>query len=95
MPSPNTPANPAPAAKKSLKLRQAQIWKQDGNYFRIVRLERLEVEYIYATSPGAKKGIHVVVSKKEFCRLLKNATLLVPENITLATIEADAIPKTE
>ena len=95
MSSRNTPANPAPAAKKPIKLRQAQVWKQDGNYLRIVRLERLEVEYIYTTSPGAKKGIHVVVSKKEFCRLLKNATLLSLTNISPATIEADAIPKAE
>jgi len=45
-------------------------------YLRIVHLERLEVEYKSTTTSAAKKGTHHKVSKKEFCRLLKNATLL-------------------
>jgi hypothetical protein len=64
--------------KKPIKLRQAQVWKQGEEYFRIVRLERLEVEYKSTTTWTAKKGMHRKVSKKEFCRLLKNATLLAP-----------------
>ena len=64
--------------KKSIKLRQAQVWKLDEEYLRIVQLERLEVEYKSTTTLAAKKGIHRKVSKKEFCRLLKNASLVTP-----------------
>ena len=62
--------------RQPIKLRQAQVWKQGGEYLRIVRLERLEVEYKSTTSLAAKKGIHRKVSKKEFCRLLRSASLL-------------------
>lgn len=71
--------------KKPIRLRQAQVWKQGEEYFRIVRLERLEVEYKSTTTSAAKKGTHHKVSKKEFCRLLKNATLLAPAE-TLAAL---------
>lgn len=62
----------------TLKLRQGQIWQQGEEFLRIVRLERLEVEYKSTITPTAKKGTHHRVSKKEFCRLLKKATLLPP-----------------
>lgn len=62
----------------TIKLRQGQIWQQGEEYLRIVRLERLEVEYKSTITPTAKKGTHHRVSKKEFCRLLKNAALLPP-----------------
>ena len=62
--------------KKTIRVGQGQVWKQGEEYFRIVRLERLAVEYKSATTLGAKEGTHHQVSKKEFCRLLKNATLL-------------------
>jgi hypothetical protein len=61
---------------QSIKLRQAQVWKVGGNYLRIVRLERLEVEYKSTPAHNAKEGIHVKTSKKEFCRLLKGAELM-------------------
>jgi hypothetical protein len=61
-----------------MKLRQGQVWKQGGEYLRIVRLERREVEYKSTTSFAAKAGTHLRTSKKEFCRLLKRATLLPP-----------------
>ncbi len=64
--------------KKTIKLRQAQVWKEGDKYFRIVRLERLEVEYKFTTASDPKKGIHHTLSKKEFCRLIKNATLVAP-----------------
>jgi len=62
--------------KKPIKLCQGQVWKQGEEYCRIVRLDRLEVEYKSTTTLAAKRGMHHKVSKKEFCRLLKNATLL-------------------
>jgi len=61
-----------------IKLRQGQIWQRGEEFLRIVLLERLEVEYKSTIMPTAKKGTHHKVSKKEFCRLLKKATLLPP-----------------
>jgi hypothetical protein len=66
-----------------MKLQQDQIWKVDGKYLRIVRLERLKVEYKSMLDPvKSKDGTHHHVSKKEFCRLLKNATLWQPAAAT-------------
>lgn len=61
-----------------MKLRQGQLWKQGKDYIRIVRLERLEVEYKTLPSPASKEGPMHVTSKKDFCRLLKQARLLTP-----------------
>ena len=68
-----------------MKLRQGQVWKHGEEYIRIVRLERLQVEYKSTINPAAKKGTHHKVSNKEFCRLLKNATLLTPAETLVAT----------
>ena len=70
-----------------IKLRQAQVWKVGADYFRIVRLERLVVEYKSTPTHNAKQGIHVRTSKKEFCRLLKNAELLPPVKTPAASEE--------
>jgi hypothetical protein len=51
-------------------------WKQGGNRSVWVRLERLELEY-KSTRPRYKEGTKHVTSKKDFCRLLKNARLLI------------------
>jgi hypothetical protein len=61
-----------------MKLCQGQIWKQGREYIRIVRLERLEVEYKSLTSLAGKEGTRHVTSKKDFCRLLKGAHRLQP-----------------
>ena len=61
-----------------MKLCQGQIWKQGAEYIRIVRLERLEVEYKSMTSLAGKTGTKIVTRKKDFCRLLKGAHLLQP-----------------
>jgi hypothetical protein len=47
-----------------MKLCQGQIWKQDGKYIRIVRLERLEVEYKSMESLASKAGTKIITSKK-------------------------------
>ncbi len=70
-----------------MKLQQSQIWKQGDEYFRIVRLERLAVEYKAMPGPNSKKGTHRHATKKEFCRLLKGATLLTDVEIFLAPPE--------
>lgn len=59
-----------------MKLAQNQIWRVGDEYLRIVHLERLEVRYKALKDLAAIEGKHHVVSKKEFCRLLKGATLL-------------------
>ncbi len=60
----------------AVKLCQGQVWKKDGHYVRIVRLERLEVEYKSLASLASKAGSRTLTSKKDFCRLLKGAHLL-------------------
>jgi hypothetical protein len=61
---------------ETMKLCQGQVWKQGQEYIRIVRLERLEVEYKSLASLASKEGTKHVISKKDFCRLLKQARLL-------------------
>jgi hypothetical protein len=61
-----------------MKLSQGQLWKRDKEFIRIVRLERLEVEYKSLTDLASKEGTKHVTSKKDFCRLLKQARLLAP-----------------
>ena len=61
-----------------MKLRQAQVWKEGDRFIRIVQLERLAVGFKSTNTPNAKDGTHHRVTKKEFCRLLKTATLLTP-----------------
>jgi hypothetical protein len=59
-----------------MKLAQNQVWKQGDSYLRIVHLERREVQYKAITNLVTGDGRHHQVSKKEFCRLIKDATLL-------------------
>jgi hypothetical protein len=68
-----------------MKLYQGQLWKQGKEFIRIVRLERLEVEYKSLASPASKEGTMRVTSKKDFCRLLKQARLLAPAKTGNAT----------
>ena len=63
----------------ALKLRQAQVWKLGDEFIRIVHLERLEVEYKTFKNLATDKGKRHHTSKKDFCRLIKSATLLAPE----------------
>ena len=43
-----------------MKLSQAQVWKKDGQFIRIVRLERLEVEYKSHPSLTSKAALQPV-----------------------------------
>lgn len=61
-----------------LKLQQGQTWHANGEYLRIVKLERLSVEYKSLLDPMTKDGTHHTATKKEFCRLIKGATLWAP-----------------
>lgn len=64
-----------------IKLSQNQIWKRGHGYLRIVHLKRLEVQYKAITNLLSGEGTHHHTSKKEFCRLLKGATLLSQEEL--------------
>jgi hypothetical protein len=64
-----------------MKLRQGQVWKKGEEYIRIVHLARLEVKYKVMKDLVGREGIQHHVSKKEFCRLLKDAALLTAEEI--------------
>ena len=70
-----------------MKLQQGQVWKCGDTYVRIVHLERLEVGYKSASDLRFTDGKHQHTSKKDFCRLLKGATLLAPagKNLTDAS----------
>jgi hypothetical protein len=72
-----------------MKLQQGQVWKCGDTYVRIVHLERLEVGYKSASDLKFTDGKHQHTSKKDFCRLLKGATLLAPtgKNLTAASAE--------
>ena len=72
-----------------MKLRQGQLWKQGKEYIRIVKLERLAVEYKSMTSVEARDGTLVQTSKKDFCRLLKGAHLLAADKKSAAGKAAD------
>jgi hypothetical protein len=69
-----------------MKLQQGQVWKQGGEYLRLVRVSRTEVEYKSMMSPTTKDGTHLRATKKEFCRLVKNATLMQVANNQIAAI---------
>ncbi len=73
--------------KPKLKLEQGQIWRQGDAYFRIVKWTRQSIDYKALKNPASKEGTLHAVSKKEFCRLIKGATLLTPER--LAAIQAE------
>ena len=65
----------------TIRLAQNQVWKQGDEYLRVVHLERLEVQYKAITNLLSGDGTHHHVSKKEFCRLVKGATLLRPDEV--------------
>jgi hypothetical protein len=64
---------------KPMKLEQGQIWKRGDEYLRIVEWARLSIEYKRMKDPLTKEGTLHKVTKKEFCRLLKGAELVVLE----------------
>ena len=58
---------------------------------RIVVLERLWVEYKAITSPDPRQQTRYRVRKKEFCRLVKNATLLPPQRSDASSEDPEKI----
>jgi hypothetical protein len=62
-----------------MKLQQGQIWKKGEDYFRVVELERLSVKFKEMQDPVAGEGTMYLVTKKEFCKVIKGAELLTNE----------------
>jgi hypothetical protein len=65
-----------------LKLQQGQVWQRGDEFVRIVHLARLEVGYKVMKDLKSGEGTHHHTSKKEFCRLIKSATLLAGQTGT-------------
>ena len=61
-----------------IKLQQGQVWKKGSSYLRIVHLERLAVDYKELADITTIDGTHHTATKKEFCRLIKDAVLFTP-----------------
>ena len=59
-----------------MKLQQGQIWKKGDEYFRIVEWSRLSIDYKLIEDLESGEGTRHVVTKKEFCRLIKGAELI-------------------
>jgi hypothetical protein len=76
-----------------VKLQQDQVWKRGEKYLRILHLERLEVEYKSVKSLTTRAGTRHHVSKKDFCRLLKQARLLPPAKILPAPMPQGVFSK--
>ena len=61
-----------------MRIYQDEIYQKGVNFIRIVRLDRYEVEFKSTTGDPKGEGSLAVLSKKEFCRLLKGMTLVPP-----------------
>ena len=61
-----------------MRLQQNQVWQSGDKFLRIVRLERKAVQYKTTKDSATVGGPHEYATKKDFCRLLKGATLLPP-----------------
>lgn len=72
-----------------MKLAQNQVWRTADEYLRIVQLSRLEVTYKAMTNLLAGAGPHHHVSKKTFCRLIKDATLLTQAEVRALWLQGD------
>ena len=76
-----------------MKLEQGQIWQKGADYIRIVAWARLSIEYKVMQNPATKEGTLHKATKKEFCRLLKGAVLLKPEDLPTAEPEMELSPE--
>ena len=72
-----------------MKLEQGQLWQKDDEYYRIVHWARMAIEYKLLKDAAAKEGTLHNVTKKEFCRLLKGAVLVVPQKAVPMEIEEE------
>jgi len=62
-----------------MKLQQDQLYQRGEEYIRIVKLERLAVDYKIITNFAQRDGVHFRMTKKAFCKLIKGLPLVSPE----------------
>ncbi|GHC43176.1 hypothetical protein [Roseibacillus persicicus] len=62
-----------------MKLEQGQVWKVGDAFLRIVKWQRLSIEYKHITNWETREGEVHKVSKKEFCRLIRPGKLYLGE----------------
>lgn len=74
-----------PCKDIAMKLQQDQVWKQGDLYLRIVHWDRMYIVYRAMDDLRTKQGTDKQVSKKEFCRLIKGATLMTTEEVRTAS----------
>ena len=73
-----------------MKLEQGQMWRHEGTFIRLVKLERLAVLYKAINDMETGAGTHHRVTKKEFCRLIKPLPIFKPEEAVVSeSIESD------
>jgi hypothetical protein len=58
-----------------MKLKQGQVWKKGNKYYRITEWARMAICYKLSYTLHAPEEPVEEVSKKEFCRIIKGATL--------------------
>ncbi len=61
-----------------MRLYQDQLYQKGDRFIRILRLDRYEVEFKTTEGDPKAEGETQVFAKKEFCRLLKGMTLVMP-----------------
>lgn len=83
------------ALQGQMKLEQGQLWQKGDEYYRIVHWARMAIEYKLLKDPTAKEGTLHQVTKKEFCRLLKGAALVLPQKSAPPEISAEEPLDTE
>ncbi|MEO0415073.1 MAG: hypothetical protein AAF226_08995 [Verrucomicrobiota bacterium] len=62
-----------------MRIYQNQIYRKDDRTIRIVHIERLSVEYKETIDSEPEKAKHLTATKKEFCRMVKQAELISGE----------------
>lgn len=70
-----------------MKLEQGQVWKVGEAYLRIVKWQRLSIEYKHIADWETREGELHKVSKKEFCRIIR------PGKLYLGEVEEDLEPE--
>ena len=78
-----------------MKLQQGQIWNLGDQFVRVVSLERLSVEYKLMKNLQSRDGTHQTSPKKEFCRMIKHAILLTPQEARGLLAAGDPAPSAE
>lgn len=63
-----------------MRLFQNQLWQQGDDFYRIVHLQRMAVDYKKIDPNHPDGGTHLRATKKEFCRLIKGAKEISESN---------------